>query len=241
MNDLPKTLDETYGRSLLGIDEEKREYARRLFLCLTVSIRPLRVEELAEILAVRFNGKAIPTFSAAWRPENAEEAVMSACSSLVAVVDWEGSHVVQFSHYSVKEFLTSERLSTANERLSYYYILPEPAHITLAHAGLSVLLQFDDKIGRDTLGHFPLALYAARYWVNHAQFRDVSLDVQEAMERLFDPAKPHFAAWLLLYDIDRHWIQPMSSIHPTQPEPVPLHYASLCGFRGLVEHLIASH
>jgi hypothetical protein len=169
LNDLPKTLDETYGRSLLGIDEEKREYARRLFLCLTVSIRPLRVEELAEILAVRFNGKAIPTFSAAWRPENAEEAVMSACSSLIAVVDWEGSHVVQFSHYSVKEFLTSERLSTADERLSYYHILPEPAHITLAHAGLSVL-QFDDRIDRDTIGHFPLALYAARYWVNHAQF-----------------------------------------------------------------------
>ena len=72
LNDLPKTLDETYRRSLLGIDEEKREYARRLFLCLTVSIRPLRVDELAEFLAVRFNGKAIPTSSAAWRPENAE-------------------------------------------------------------------------------------------------------------------------------------------------------------------------
>ena len=56
LNDLLKTLDETYGRSLLGIDEEKREYAQRLFQCLMVSIRPLRIEELAEVLAVRFNG-----------------------------------------------------------------------------------------------------------------------------------------------------------------------------------------
>ena len=77
LNDLLKTLDETYGRSLLGIDEEKREYAQGLFQCLTVSIRPLRVEELAEVLAVRFNGTSIPTFDPAWRPESAEEAVMS--------------------------------------------------------------------------------------------------------------------------------------------------------------------
>jgi hypothetical protein len=75
LNDLPKTLDETYGRTLLGIDEEKREYAQRLFQCLMVSIRPLRVDELAEVLAVQFDEVAPPTFNAAWRPENAEEAV----------------------------------------------------------------------------------------------------------------------------------------------------------------------
>src|SRR3984893_6122708 len=74
LNDLPKTLDETYGRTLLGIDEEKREYAQRLFQCLIVSIRPLRVEELAEILAVQFDDEALPTFNADWRSENAEQA-----------------------------------------------------------------------------------------------------------------------------------------------------------------------
>jgi ankyrin repeat protein len=33
----------------------------------------------------------------------------------------------------------------------------------------------------------------------------------------------------------------MSTIHPTQPEAMPLYYASLCGFRALTEHLIAAH
>ena len=61
------------------------------------------------------------------------------------------------------------------------------------------------------------------------------------MKRLFDPAKPHFAAWVWLYDIDRYWAEPMSTVHPTQPEAVPLYYASLCGFVGLTEHLIAIH
>jgi hypothetical protein len=203
-----------------------------------VSIRPLRVEELADILAVQFDEAGPPTFNAAWRPENAQEAVMSVCSSLVTIVDRGDSQVVQFSHFSVKEFLTSERLATAEERLSYYHILLEPAHTILAYVGLSVLLQLDDKIDKDTIGHFPLALYAARYWVHHAQFRNAASHIQEVMERLFDPAKPHFAAWVWLHDIDRHWIEAMSQIHPTRPEAVPLYYAALAGFRDLVEHLI---
>ena len=240
LNDLPKTLDETYGRTLLGIDEAKREYAQRLFRSLTVSIRPLRLEELADILAVQFDEAAHPTFNAAWRPENAEEAVMSVCSSLIAIVDREGYQVVQFSHFSVKEFLTSERLATAEERLSYYHILPEPAHATLAHATLSVLLQLDDKIDRPSISHFALAPYAARHWVDHAQFGDVSSHIQEVMECLFDPTKPHFAAWVWLHDIDHHWTEPMATIHPTRPEAVPLYYAALSGFRGLVEHMIAA-
>ena len=225
----------------MGIDEEKREYAQRLFRCLTVSIRPLHVEELAEILAVQFNEAEAPTFNPAWRPENAQESVMSVCSSLITIVHRGGYQVVQFSHFSVKEFLTSERLATAEERLSYYHILPEPAHIILAHASLTVLLQLDDKIYRNTICHFPLAPYAARYWVDHAQFGNVSSHIQEVMEHLFDRTKPHFAAWIWLYDIDRHWIEPMSKIRPTQPEAVPLYYAALSGFRGLVEHLIAAH
>ena len=226
---------------MLGIDKEKRKYAQRLLQCLLVSIRPLRVEELAETLAVQFDPKAPPSFKEELRPPDAEEAVLSACSSLIAVIGREGNREVQFSHFSVKEFLTSERLATAEERLSYYHILPEPAHIILSHAGLSVLLQLDDKIDRNTIGHFPLAIYAARHWVDHSRFGDVSSHIQEAMERLFDPTLPHFAVWVWLYDIDRHWIKPMSSIHPTQPEAVPLYYASLCGFRGLVEHLIVAH
>ena len=215
LNDLPRTLDEIYSRTLLGIDEEKREYAQHLFRCLAVSIRPLRVEELAEILAVQFDEAESPTFNADWRPENAEEAVISVCSSLISIVDRGGHQIVQFSHFSVKEYLTSERLATAEERLSYYHILGEPAHTILARASLSVLFQLDEKIDSDTISHLPLVLYAARHWVEHAQFRNVSSHIQEVMERLFDPAKPHFAVWVWRYDVDRYWIDPMSTAHPT--------------------------
>jgi hypothetical protein len=192
LSDLPKGLDVTYGHILLGIDEEKREYAQRLFRCLTVSIRPLRVEELAEIFAIRFDEAVLPTFNPDWRPVDANEAVLSACSSLISIVDVGGSQIVQFAHFSVKEFLTSEKLANAEEPLSSYHIPPESAHTTLALTSLGVLLQLDDKIDRNAIRHFPLALYAAQYWIDHAQFGHMSSQARDMMERLFDPLRPHF-------------------------------------------------
>jgi ankyrin repeat protein len=193
------------------------------------------------ILAVEFDATAAPSFNEGLLQLDTVEVVLSACSSLIEVVNRKGGQIVQFSHSSVKEYLTSDRLATPDERLSCYHILPEPAHTLLARACLGVLLQLDDKIDRNTMGRFPLAPYAARHWVHHARFGNVSAHIQEIMERLFDPAKSHFAAWVWLYDIDHHWIGPMSTIHPTGPEALPLYYAALCGFRGLAEHLITAH
>ena len=86
LGDLPESLDKTYEQTSLGTDKEKRKYAQPLFQCLSVSIRPLRVEEPAEILAVDFDATvtAAPSFNEHLRPSNAKEAVLSACSSLIA-------------------------------------------------------------------------------------------------------------------------------------------------------------
>jgi len=77
------------------------------------AVRPLRVEELAETLAFDFNmeGLGIPKLNPDWRWEDQEEAVMSACSSLVIIIKDGDSRIVQFSHFSVKEYLTSDRLA----------------------------------------------------------------------------------------------------------------------------------
>ena len=192
------------------------------------------------ILAIEFDATTASSSDEGVLQSNAVEVVLSACSSLIEVVIGDGGQIVQFSHASVQEFLTSDRLVTPDERLSCYHILPEPAHTLLARACLGVLLRLDDKIDKNAIGRFPLAPYAARHWVNHAQFGNVAAHIREIMERLFDPAKPHFAAWVWLYDIDHSWIKPMSTTHPTPPEAVPLYYATLSGFHGLVEHLIAA-
>ncbi|KAH9173577.1 hypothetical protein EDB89DRAFT_706276 [Lactarius sanguifluus] len=86
LEQLPESLDETYERILKEINRANREHAYRLLQCLTVAVRPLRVEELAEVLAVDFSARGCPKLNADWRWEDNEEAVLSACSSLVAVV-----------------------------------------------------------------------------------------------------------------------------------------------------------
>jgi len=102
LDDLPPGLDETYDRILQGIPQARQKFARRLFACLSESFRPLGVEELAEILAIEFDVGAHPSYDVNWRPEDPEEAVSSACSSLIIIVNVDGSRVVQFSHFRSK-------------------------------------------------------------------------------------------------------------------------------------------
>jgi hypothetical protein len=101
-----------------------------------VAVRPLRVEKLAEVLAFDFNAEGMPKLNLSWRWEDQEEAVMSACSSLVMIVKNGGSRVVQFSHFSVKEFLMADRLAEPIRDVSSYHIRLEAAHTVLARVCL---------------------------------------------------------------------------------------------------------
>jgi hypothetical protein len=163
---------------------------------------------------------------------------MSACSSLVIIVKDGDSRIVQFSHFSVKEFLTSDRLArSSKEEISRYYVPFEPAHTILAQACLGVLLQLGDDVGRDIINIFPLAKYAAEYWAAHAQLENVSSLLKDEIECLFDADKPHFAAW---FSIQWPLWVAASPILPDLPNftPTPIFYASFFGFYSLVEHLI---
>ncbi|KAF8488023.1 hypothetical protein F5888DRAFT_1930974, partial [Russula emetica] len=167
LDELPESLDETYERVLREIKKPNRDHARRLLQCLVAAIRPLRVEELAEVLAIDFNdAEGIPKLNPNWRWEDQERALLTSCSSLIAIVDTRDSRVVQFSHFSVKEYLTSERLATSNQDVSRYHITFETAHTILAQACVSVLLRLDeddvqdeDDEQDDVEQNAPLAVY----------------------------------------------------------------------------------
>ncbi|KAH9173906.1 hypothetical protein EDB89DRAFT_1815192, partial [Lactarius sanguifluus] len=139
LNELPETLDETYERILRGINKAQMDNAHRLLHCLAVAVRPLRVEELAELLAFDFEASSlggIPKLKEDWRWDDQEEAVLSTCSSLITIVPNRGSRVVQFSHFSVKEYLTSPRLARSDGDVSRFHVVLEAAHTILAQACL---------------------------------------------------------------------------------------------------------
>ncbi len=207
-----------------------------------MAFRPLRVEELAEILSFDFEAGPIPEFHGDWRFEDPIDVVLSTTSSLLAIVDDRGSRVIQFSHFSVKEFLTSARLAEANDIICRrYHISMTPAHTFVARACLGLLLHLDKNVvTRDNLGEYPLAEYAAEHWFDHARFSGVSGNVEDGMKRLFDPSKPHLAVWV--------WISELLSSgetrraeRPLQPEGSPLFYAVFCGLDTIVKSLVIQH
>jgi hypothetical protein len=245
LRELPESLDETYERILNEIEKQNKRLAQRVLQCLVVAVRPLCVEELAEVLAVDFDdAEGIPRLKPDWRWEEQELALLSACSSLVAIVQVRDSRIVQFSHFSVKEFLTSPRLASASGEASNYHIDLEPAHTILGQACLGVLLQVRNDVEGCTAEYHPLARYAAKHWTTHAQFREVSSRLHQGLKHLFDANKSHFKVWLTLYDIDtrpKHGAT-FRSFGPSPKSPAaPLYYAALCGFHDLVEHLITTN
>ena len=246
LEELPDSLDETYERVLKGISKAQRSNAYHLFQYLAVAIRPLRVEELAEVLALGFysaRAGLVPTLKEDWRWDDEEEAVLSTCSSLIDIVNDPLSHtrVVQFAHFSVRDFLTSDRLDATKGEVSHFHIRLEAAHTVVAQACLGILLHSINSDNNERVGsRSPLAAYAARHWVDHAQFDGVERRITNGMRLLFDPAKPHFAAWLQLHDIDDGWYR-FRDYNVTEAPTTPLYYASLCGFRDLSTHLIAEY
>ena len=238
LEELPKSLDDTYRRILKQINNANWAHAYRLLQCLAVASRPLLVEELAEVLAFDLRPGGIPKLNVDWRWENQEQVVLSACSSLVSVITDKGSRIVQFSHFSVKEFLMSDRLTSCTE-VSQFYIPIEPSHMILAQACLGTLLCLDDRTDKDAVWKIPLYQYAAKYWVGHAQFGNVEFKIKDTMDYFFDTDKPHFSAWLRLErPSDLFTISMNKGPRDVPPPAAPLYFASWRGFRGLVERLI---
>ena len=257
LQELPASLDETYERLLGEILKANPDQAYRLLQCLTVATRPLRVDELAEILALDFDGgkDGIPELNADWRWGDKRQGVLATCSSLIVVVKtnqyWE-TPVVQFAHFSVKEFLTSDRLANIKADISRFHIRLEPAHTIIAQSCLAILLQSDHDDGAKTTS--PLSKYAAQHWVGHAHFGNVLSRIEYGMRRLFDPAKPYLTAWLISYDPDTEWSSFLrgDSMYWRRSESISislgennaqlcLYYAAVCGFCDLTRYLIVNN
>ena len=222
------------------IGDQNWECAHRLLQCVAAASRPLRIKELAEFLTFDFETGSTPTFLADWRPEDPENTVISTCSCLLVVVHVDGSPVIQFAHFSVKEYLTSARLPKAKDSISRFHISMTTAHTVVAKGCLGVLLHFDKVDNSVDLTESPLAEYAAKHWMDHARFENVSSHVQEGMNRLFDPRKHHFLVWIWISDPYVHSDRSPFSAH-RHASATPLHYAASIGLHDVAAFLIDEH
>jgi hypothetical protein len=109
---LPAGLDETYNRVLLSIDLQDRGQACCALMWLAFSRRPLTIDELAEASIIDI--EATPHFNEARRYITPSD-LISLFPGLLVVGDTTLGNgkiikTVAFSHFSVQEYLMSERI-----------------------------------------------------------------------------------------------------------------------------------
>ncbi|KAH9203372.1 ankyrin repeat-containing domain protein [Leptodontidium sp. 2 PMI_412] len=206
LKSLPKTLDETYARILLSIDEDYSQDAFRILQWLVYSARPLRIEEMVEVIA-------IDTEESQLNPENRlpdPRDLLTICSSLVTTISVtvNGNNgatnditELRLAHFSVKEYLISDRIRTGT---AFQYDIQSRGEEEIAQSCLTYLLHLQSGVlTAGNLNTFPLALYAAEHWCRH--FRAVK-NVNQASKLIMQLFQGDaFQNWIRLYDPDYPW------------------------------------
>jgi ankyrin repeat protein len=244
---LPPDLDQTYERILATIDENYSQYALRILRWVAFSIRPLTIGEVAEVVAI--DAQRDPALD---RDEILEDPleVLNICHSLITVTshpkmfyDYEKGSIyylqegaVELAHYSVKEYLVSDRISAG--RAARYSMRDNVCHDTITASCLGYLLQFQDSVLEpDILQSFHLAYYSSRHWSDHAdKVSERTKETNEAIIRLFSKNEPAYLNWIRLCDHSAQMeFQPSKNIHDIRE---PLYYAALFGLIDVVKLLL---
>lgn len=150
LSTLPSTLDETYERILLNIDELYKQEAQLALTWLVASRRVLTVEELAEAVSIETDSEGLFDPSNRLFEPNTICSVLSGLVSIVQSHTPRGSADIRLAHFSVEEYLVSDRL--AQSQASDFHISFETSHIRLAAASLIYLQWAKDFLKQDT-GH----------------------------------------------------------------------------------------
>lgn len=153
---LPVTLGETYERILGEIKEAYRKDAVKALQWIVHAERPLRIEELADALAIDVTRQ--PRFDDEARISDPQE-ILPICSSLIDItsMDNDKRQVVKLAHFSVKEYLVSDNIRSG--RAAIFAVDHLNAHITIVQGWLDYLIHTEhaghakDGFGSDVEDH----------------------------------------------------------------------------------------
>ncbi|KAI9779165.1 MAG: hypothetical protein M1839_007700 [Geoglossum umbratile] len=264
LKQLPRTLNETYDRILKSIPEANESAARAVFMFLAHSLRPLMLEELAEMVVVNTEDQC---FSMEERLGDPLADILEICSSLVAVStaeeqdaewirvnkDMEGWYmgrellIVRFAHFSVKEYIASDRLRETP--LSTYYFSESMAHHYITEASLIYLFDFSngERVIRANFEEYVFLVYATRFW--HEHWRKIPPSEEQdcltrLLQRLFNTDEPNdYINWLNICNPDyREGYHRLRGGWGRSVEhfPSPLYFAAFFGRYGICEWLISN-
>ena len=187
LSTLPPTLEETYDRILDNIDESYKTEVRAVLQWLAFAERPMRLEEIAEIVAF---DESHTNFDAKRRLLNSLE-ILVMCSSLLVVNKTYYYHhydygkvtvsELRLAHFTVKDYLLSKNLRTS--RHAYYSLEEKASNLQIAKACLTYLNMDEFSSGYrgkkhqdEILREWPLLDYAARHCGPHISLNEAILD-----------------------------------------------------------------
>ncbi|KAK1982555.1 hypothetical protein LZ30DRAFT_717128 [Colletotrichum cereale] len=233
LQSLPQTLDETYERMLRNIPIESKEYARQMLAILCCAVRPLTVPELIDAIAVEVGATA--SFNAKRKLGNIDD-LQQLCPGFTELdVHHHPETVsVRIAHFSVQEYLESERIRTQKEA-SFFNVQRPEANELMAVICLTLLLEpqlsaMEPSLVRD---QYPLAEYAAEHWPRHYQeCAQKELAISQAVRLFLEEVA--FQTWISV------WMPHGAYSAPWIPKaPDPLYYASLLGIQPVLRMLLS--
>ena len=205
---MPETLDKTYDQILGKIKAEDYQFAAKLLRWLTFSTRPLRLEEIAEVIAIDYSSS--PPFDIDKRFEDPSD-ILEICSSLVSV---EGGGA-QWHHQNQVDIETD-----ANEDADSYNdswsdtdacgVNNEPRHINGRHRKAKIrLAHFSVKeyLVSERIQHGPAFAYSLKEEVSN---ESIAEDCLVYLLHLIEPDMWRSTLIIVEYPLARyaarHWI-----------------------------------
>ncbi|KAL7755413.1 hypothetical protein ACKLNR_014511 [Fusarium oxysporum f. sp. zingiberi] len=219
---LPSDLNETYHRMIQDIPSEYKSSAIRLLQFLVHTERPLTLLEAVEVIATEISQEP-RGFDVKRRLFQATD-ILRYCPSLAIIAELTNYdktvEELHLAHFSVKEYL-----------LEQAQFNPENASIAISKTCLTYLT--DIRGSHSTIRrNFPMARYAAEYWMDYA----VSAKTSEEIVRLtanFLRDDMTFQRWCRLYQADRP-----EDNEPGPPRASRLYYSCLGGLAGAARDLV---
>jgi hypothetical protein len=229
---------------LQGIDPEYEKQVASVLKWLAFSLRPLLLDELAEIFILDHE-KAVP-FDETDRLFTIEE-VLTYLPGLVTKVPiahyYEyrsvryGTNVteIRFAHFSIKEYLSSSRIGRK------YYSTPEQTtHLHISECCLAYHLQLSESmlVTEDKLRRYALWEYAAQYWLDHLEkvgLESWTTSVTDHAKRVFTTRSQGLLNMVRVYNPDYE-----GEVWKKTPDDLrsPLYYAAVTGAFQLTSLLI---
>ncbi|KAK3319748.1 ankyrin repeat-containing domain protein [Cercophora scortea] len=203
---LPKTLDETYERILAGIYKHHAKEAQAILIWILFSERPLTLPEVAGTAVLRPGIIHLDPDDRFFSPSE----VLRIFGSLLCIarMPWSAQEVVQFPHFSVKEYLISDRSALFQTSVSP----AQDPHEYIGDCCVSSLLGLDYPGNDEDIVAYaeanPILGYAASHWPDHVRLAEAITLTDGVINKspllarvleLLDHHRNPFLNWLYIY------------------------------------------